>query len=102
MTQPQSESSLVPFDRRVLMRQSMNDKALADEVLGLFLQQLNVLAGKDWGKLDLNFEMHSLKGSAASVGAVALEALSHDWRGVGPDLQNRILQAIVDFKTAAK
>ena len=79
----------------------MDDKALADEVLGLFLQQLADLAAKDWAKLDLNFEMHTLKGSAAVMGALELEAIGRNWREGGQDLQIRVIRAIAAFQAAA-
>ena len=80
----------------------MNDQALADEVLGLFLQQLADLAAKDWAKLDLRFEMHTLRGSAAAMGALELAGIGHDWIEIGPDLQMRVSKAIVAFQAAAK
>ena len=79
----------------------MDDKALAEEVLGLFLQQLAELAAKDWAKLDLYFEMHTLKGSAAVMGALELEAIGRNWREFGMDLQTRVNTAIAAFRAAA-
>ncbi len=101
-SQPKSESKKAIFDRSVLLHHSMNEQGLADEILGLFLQQLEKLVAKDWAKLDLNFEMHTLKGSAATVGAVELESLARNWREVGPALQNRIKLAVANFEAAAK
>lgn len=100
--QPKSEAHAQVFDRGVLLRQSMNDLGLANEVLGLFLAQLDALSRKEWSKLDLHFEMHTLKGSAATVGALELEALARDWREIGPELQTRVMAAIKSFQGAAK
>ena len=101
-SQPEIKSRPAVFDRSILLHQAMNDDALADEVLGLFLQQLADLAAKDWAKLDLRFEMHTLKGSAASMGALELEAIGRNWLEIGPELQMRVMQAIVAFQAAAK
>lgn len=102
ISQPAIKSQRPVFDRSILMRQAMNDEALADEVLGLFLQQLADLTAKDWEKLDLRFEMHTLKGSAAAMGALELEAIGHDWLDIGPNLQMRLMKAIAAFQAAAK
>ena len=101
-SQPEIKSRPPVFDRSILLRQAMNDEALANEVLGLFLQQLADLAAKDWAKLDLHFEMHTLKGSAAAMGALELEAIGHDWLEIGPDLQIRVIKAITAFQATAK
>ena len=90
------------FDRAILMGNAMNDAALADEVLGLFLQQLHGLRQKDWASLDLNFEMHTLKGSAATVGAAELEHLARTWHTQGHNLRPLLLIAIAGFEKAAK
>lgn len=101
VSQPEIKSLPPVFDRSILLRQAMNDKALADEVLGLFLLQLAELAAKDWSRLDLNFEMHTLKGSAAVMGAMELEAIGRNWREFGIDLQGRVIHAISAFQAAA-
>jgi len=101
-SQPKGESKPAVFDRGVLLHHSMNEQALADEILGLFLQQIEKLVAKDWNKLDLNFEMHTLKGSAATVGAMELEFLARNWREIGSGLQNRIKLAVANFEAAAK
>ena len=84
VTQPKTELALKAYDRAVLLRQTMNDQTLADEVLELFLQQLAALKSRSWESLDLNFEMHTLKGSAAALGAMQLEALTSTllWRAL--------------------
>ena len=51
------------FDRTVLMHHAMHDAALATEVLALFEAQLQRLEHLDWEKLDLAFEMHTLRGA---------------------------------------
>lgn len=89
------------FDRGILLHQAMGDQSLANEVLGLFLQQLANLKAKKWATLDLNFEMHSLKGSAAALGAMQLEAIAHNWHEIGADLQTQVLAAIAAFEAAA-
>ena len=96
------EVPLKAFDRAILLHQAMGDQALADEVLGLFLQQLATLKAKEWRSLDLNFEMHTLKGSAAALGAKQLEAIARDWQSLGPQLQSQVLQGIARFEAAAK
>ena len=90
------------FDRSILLHHSMNDPALAQEVLGLFLQQLEALASKEWANLDLNFEMHTLKGSAATIGAMELAELARNWREIGPELQKQVKVAIAAFEQAAR
>lgn len=97
----QVELGLKAFDRSILLHQAMGDQTLADEVLGLFLQQLAILKSKDWARLDLNFEMHTLKGSAAALGALQLEAIARQWHDIGPQLQTRVVQAIAAFEAAA-
>ena len=98
----QVELGLKAFDRSILLHQAMGDQTLADEVLGLFLQQLAILKSKDWARLDLNFEMHTLKGSAAALGALQLEAIARQWHDIGPQLQSQVLQAVARFEAAAK
>lgn len=95
------ESLPALFDRTVLLHHAMGDQALANEVLGLFLQQLATLKAKPWPKMDLNFEMHTLKGSAAAMGALQLETIGRDWREIGPALQPRLNAAIAAFEAAA-
>jgi len=99
---PKGTTPQAVFDRRILLHHAMNDEALAKEVLGLFLQQIETLASKDWGKLDLNFEMHTLKGSAATVGAMELEELARNWREIGSALQTRVKVAIAAFEQATR
>ena len=90
-----SELELAVFDRSILMHHTMDDAALATEVLALFEAQLQRLERLDWAKLDLPFEMHTLRGAAAAVGAVQLEVLAHHWHDALPHLP-------IDFKRAAE
>jgi hypothetical protein len=99
---PEGENLPAAFDRGILLHHSMNDNALASEILGLFRQQLETLAGKDWSTLDLRFEMHTLRGAAATIGAQELEALSREWREFGLALQPRFRSAMERFLAAAR
>ncbi|MEP6827022.1 MAG: hypothetical protein ABJA10_02995, partial [Aestuariivirga sp.] len=90
-----SEIELTVFDRSILMHHTMDDAGLATEVLALFEAQLQRLENLDWAKLDLPFEMHTLRGAAAAVGAVQLEGLASHWHDFDPHL-------LRDFKLAAK
>ena len=75
----QTAPSAEVFDDHLLRSHSMQDQALAAEILGLFLRQLptmlealdNAADGAQW-----TFATHTLKGSAALVGAHRLQALA--------------------------
>jgi len=101
-SQPKREATPEIFDRNILLHHAMNDPVLAKEVLGLFLQQIETLVRKDWTALDLYFEMHTLKGSAATVGAMELEHIARNWREIGPELRNRLKIATATFEQATK
>jgi hypothetical protein len=90
------------FDRQVLMRQTHQDSDLAAEVLTLFFDHLNRLERSDWSNLKLSYEMHTLQGAAASVGASQIEQLSANWRNQGQQLEEKLLQAARAFRTAAQ
>ncbi len=67
------------FDRALLTEYSMQDQDLAVEILGLFLVQLPVMVSaletadsqSAW-----SFATHTLKGSAATIGALRLQSLA--------------------------
>lgn len=79
----------------MLLRHTMDDAALATEVLALFEAQLKRLEILNWSKLDLAFEMHTLRGAAAAVGALQLQGLAQHWQDMGPHLPPK-------FKLAAR
>jgi len=90
------------FDRAVLAHHSMDDLALADEIMKLFLDQLTQLETADWPSLDLTFQMHTLRGAAAAVGALQLQYLAEGWRDWGIHLESEVLAAITAFRKAAQ
>ncbi|MBG1233023.1 Hpt domain-containing protein [Aestuariivirga litoralis] len=96
------KGAVLVFDRQVLMHQTSEDQALAQEVLGLFFKHLNRLESSDWQELQLPFEMHTLRGAAASVGAVQIEDLSGHWRTLGERLETQLRQAAKAFRAAAE
>ena len=89
------------FDRAILDQQTMQDNALAVEILGLFKAQLLRLERVDWGNLELAFEMHTLKGAAAVVGALEIEALAENWKRQGGSLEHKFKAAFGRFLAAA-
>ena len=92
---PQAEPPV--FDRTVLMQHTMDDAALATEVLALFESQLQRLEHLDWEKLDLAFEMHTLRGAAAAVGASQLQHLAENWKDTGA-FETAVKAAITNFR----
>ena len=67
------------FDRLGLEHNTMHDQRLAAEVLGLFLAQLPAtlqLLDEAGTLADWKFAAHTLKGSAAAVGAQKLQNLA--------------------------
>lgn len=67
------------FDRALLNHYSMNDQKLAAEILELFLIQLpSMLAALEMADSETawNFATHTLKGSAATIGALRLQSLA--------------------------
>lgn len=69
-----SPSQKKPIDLQHLGRQTMGDRALEEEVLGMFAQQLNALDEKlpKASVADRLVLLHTVKGTAASVGAFAI------------------------------
>ena len=96
-----SETLLAGFDRSILVHHTMEDAALAGEVLALFEAQLKRLEELDWAGLDLKFEMHTLRGAAAAVGALQLEALASQWQEAGLRLPKAFKKAAQTFRKAA-
>jgi HPt (histidine-containing phosphotransfer) domain-containing protein len=69
-----SPSGRKPIDLLHLGRQTLGDRALEQEVLGMFVQQLNTLDDK-LAKVSIPDRLallHTVKGTAASVGAFAI------------------------------
>jgi len=96
-----TERSRPAFERDILLRQVMDDLNLAEEVLGLFIRQLENLESADWSGLELPHEMHKLKGAAATVGAVQIEVLAAKWRKQGAKLEAKLKAAVQEFRAAA-
>ena len=94
-------STMAVLDLACLARSTMDDVALQSEVLTLFIDQLAKIECADWKKLDLNFEMHALRGAAAAIGAMQIEMICAQWEKLGPRLENEMKQAIAAFCTAA-
>lgn len=70
---------MVVFDRTLLNDYSMQNQDLATEILNLFLVQLPVMLealAAAATQTDWNFATHTLKGSAAVVGALRLQQLA--------------------------
>jgi hypothetical protein len=95
------QSDEAVFDRACLARNTMNDAALQSEVLTLFIDQLAKIEFADWSKLDLNFEMHALRGAAAALGALQIEIICTRWQDYGPALEAVLKPAIAAFCTEA-
>ncbi len=96
MASPNSEPAV--FDRNILMHHAMGDASLATEVLALFEAQLSRLEGLDWTHLDLAFEMHTLRGAAAAVGAIQLQDIAERWRAGGSGFEATLTAAIKSFR----
>jgi len=90
------------FDRRVLSHQTMQDAALAEEILNLFLGQIDRLEKADWSSLELPFEMHTLQGAAAVMGAHQIVQLTDNWKKQGTGLERKLKLAFAQFRTAAE
>lgn len=101
------------FDRGHLMAQAMQDKALAAEVLGLFLAQLPQLVealGAAGTLEEWRSAAHALKGAAASIGAPRLQFLAAELETMGfpaePQVRQLRLQAVraaaLVFRMAAR
>ena len=93
-----SEMELAVFDRSILMHHTMDDAALATEVLALFEAQLQRLERLDWAKLDLPFEMHTLRGAAAAVGATQLQSIADKGNPDSGDFETEVKAAIKMFR----
>lgn len=93
------------FDRLHLCRYSMQNQDLAAEVLGLFLLQLPaMLEAVDTAvsRADWDFATHTLKGSAASIGARKLCWLAAELEAMDfPGDNNVRLLRIQAMKAAA-
>ncbi len=96
-----SVPTVAVFDLASLARSTMDDVALQSEVIALFIDQLAKLEGADWKKLDLNFEMHALRGAAAAIGAMQIEMICAQWEKFGVRLEGEMKQAIAAFCAAA-
>ena len=100
------------FDRLGLEHNTMHDQRLAAEVLGLFLAQLPAtlkLLEEAGTPLDWKFAAHTLKGSAAAVGALRLQNLAACLEVLAfADVPLRLLRlqglkaAATEFQTAAR
>ena len=93
-----SELELAVFDRSILMHHTMDDAALATEVLALFEAQLQRLERLDWATLDLPFEMHTLRGAAAAVGATQLQHIADKGNPDSGDFEIEVKTAIKMFR----
>jgi chemotaxis protein histidine kinase CheA len=79
MGNDRSGEAAVAFDRTLLNDYSMQNQDLAVEILNLFLVQLPVMLealAAAATQTDWNFATHTLKGSAAAVGALRLQQLA--------------------------
>jgi HPt (histidine-containing phosphotransfer) domain-containing protein len=101
------------FDDAQLMQNAMENQSLAKEVLGLFLIQLPAMImaaeqaadARDWA-----LAAHTLKGSAALVGARSLRNIAQDLENTefSADAAIRLLRlqalraAAADFRDAAR
>ena len=80
-TAPSAAAEAEVFDQHHLHRHSMQDQALAAEVLGLFLSQLPAMLealASAADRAQWSFATHTMKGSAALVGAHRLHGLALD------------------------
>jgi Hpt domain len=107
-----SISDCVSLDADYLKRNTFGEKALRDEIVGLFLAQLDGVTktfGAPIDKTAWQFTSHTLKGAAAAVGACQIAALAEQWgRDMVPNTQverdicKRWLENLVaEFKAAA-
>ena len=84
---PMPGSPSTPVDLVHLRRFTMGDKALEQEILGLFIDQLPITIGalrgaqtpKEWG-----MAAHTLKGSARAVGAWHLATIAESAERLAP------------------
>lgn len=78
------------IDRAHLLRQTMGDEALSQEVLGLFDEQLkSAVATLPLLNADERFRLaHTIKGSAAGIGATSLAVCAEE---LERDASNQVL-----------
>lgn len=95
------------FDLAHFEATTMHDLTLQVEILMLFNQQLDSVAKKlEAGELagpDRKFLGHTLRGSAAAVGAIEIEALAQVWEAAASDqssLLKKLNFAITRFREA--
>jgi HPt (histidine-containing phosphotransfer) domain-containing protein len=82
-----SKSSVVVFDCGILESSTMNDRGLQIEVLGMFRTQLSdVIRQLDdcLPETDWRFVAHTLRGTAAAVGATEIAVLAEGWQAGRP------------------
>ena len=95
------------FDQKQFENATLDDAALQREILDLFDEQLQVVLAKlAVGTLspdDCKFLGHSLRGSAAAIGALEIEALAaafEKWSGDQSELLTSFRDATLRFKQA--
>ena len=107
---PADESAV--FDRALLDRYTMNIPELAAEVVELFLRQLPetlAMIERAATPADWKLATHTLKGSAASIGACRLRQLASELEGLDVTADDGVRQlrlqtlkaAAADFREAA-
>lgn len=101
----------VTFDRAHLVHYTMENRELEQEIVTLFLHQLpetlNMLKSAK-KPVDWKLAAHTLKGSAAAVGAARINALAVKIErcsfGKGPDVSEKLLveldRAVDEFRKA--
>jgi HPt (histidine-containing phosphotransfer) domain-containing protein len=104
---PVASSSSEIFDRAHLSHYTLQNEELEREILGLFLAQLiQVVEQIEAADTPVKWRLciHTLKGSAASVGARRLQAIAEDLEALGfaEDRQVRGLRAQVLRGAAAE
>jgi HPt (histidine-containing phosphotransfer) domain-containing protein len=101
-------SPLLPtFDSEQFEAATLNDAALQVEILGLFDDQLNAMLGRlaagALSSADAKFLGHTLRGSAAAIGAQEIEALAAGCeKSIGDQdkLQEALKSAATRFNSA--
>ena len=110
---PDADSQSEVFDRAHLSHYTQQNADLEREILGLFLAQLSATVGQieaaqtldDW-----KLYVHTLKGSAASVGARRLQEIASELEALGFEgdrqirgLRLQVLQgAVIEFRKAVR
>lgn len=101
------------FDRDHLSHYTLHNADLEREILGLFLAQLSVTVGEIEAAVtpdDWKLCIHTLKGSAASVGARRLRVIAAELETLGYEgdrqirgLRLQVLQgAVLEFREAVR